>query len=106
MIIDNVEIATPEFIASKGEYSAMVRFEYHSGMDGAAGQINLICRTASDESEILKVIKERLIAHAIYQLKWMPEFQQGDESLTVVDAVDGIKPIHERHKHEPRLAYA
>ncbi|MDG1532130.1 MAG: hypothetical protein P8Q99_12360 [Paracoccaceae bacterium] len=106
MIIDNVEIATPEYISSKGEYSAMVRFEYHSGMDGAAGQINLICRTASDESEILKVIKERLIKHAIYQLKWMPEFQQGDESLTVVDAVDGIKPIHERHKHELRLAYA
>ena len=54
MIIDNVEIATPEFIASKGEYSAMVRFEYHSGMDGAAGQINLICRTASDEFEIFE----------------------------------------------------
>ena len=80
----------------------MVRFEYHSGLNDSAGQINLICRTSSDEFETSKVIKERLVAHAIYQLKWMPEFQQGDESIVVLGKLrQVIRPAINQETAEP-----
>ena len=90
MIIDSIEIAHPKFNAVKREYKAMVRFDYSEGLAGAMGQVNLICRTAAEECEAPKVIKERLVAHAISQLKWMPEFQKGDDFLTVTANDDHV----------------
>ena len=104
MNIDAVKVANPTYDAALGEYTAMVRFDYSKGVDGSTGQINLICRTNAEEIEAPKVVIERLVAHAIYQLKWIPEFQKGDDSLTVAPAVGGITPALEKLKQVPCVA--
>ena len=105
MNIDAVKVANPTYDAALGEYTAMVRFDYSKGVDGSTGQINLICRTNAEEIEAPKVVIERLVAHAIYQLKWMPEFQKGDDFLTVAPAAGGLISMIEEPKQATCAAF-
>jgi len=105
MNIDAIKVAKPTYDAAKGEYAAMVRFDYSEGMDGSTGQINMICRTNAQKAEAAKVVNERLVAHAIYQLKWMPEFQKGDDFLTVAPAAGGLISMIEEPKQATCAAF-